>query len=217
MNSPLNPITATLPLPGAPDARIDLPHLTCVPMVGLAEAALLFSASHVEAARRALEDACRRYPGETRAWAMRFDLHRALGEREAFEALRAPYGGACPAGPAPVWRTAAVGAGETTRLRGVLKGGTEYEELREELRSRRVVVLDFEDVTRIDFAFAPILCRDLRFLALPSRRVIVANAGELHGELLAAVSLHRDVTVLPRRAPDPGAVMPIDADALKAA
>lgn len=83
-----SPITASLHVPVNPDAAVELPHVTCQPMVGSAEAAVLFAAGHAEAARLCLEDACGRRPHDQRAWSLLLDLTTEEELRPVFDYAR---------------------------------------------------------------------------------------------------------------------------------
>ena len=104
----------------------------------------------------------------------------------------------------------------TIQLKGVL-GEPELSDLMSQARQRRVVVLDFSEVTRIAFAAAPALCSGLRLMTLQNKRVIIANIAELHSCLLKAIGLHPEVVVLARRLSGTPAVGSNDGDALAAA
>jgi len=194
-----NPISGTLPLPPDPNARVDLPHLTCEPVLGVSELAVLYAAGHHEATRRALEELCAEPESERAAWIMLLDLHRALGDRERFEAVLASHRVRFSDTPDPLWCMPALPpSSNTIQLKGILDE-PELSSVISEARPRRVVVLDFSEVTRIAFAVAPALCSAFRLMSLQNKRVIIANIAELHSCLLRTIGLHPAVAVLARQ------------------
>lgn len=192
--------TSTLPPPAPAEARVGLPHTSCEPLVGLPEAAVLFAAGRAEAARACLEHALLRVPCEPLAWAMLFELHRALDDRASFDSLAERHARARPGTPAPSWVFAPSHAEtDMIRLSGVLAHESVIGEILAQSRTRRVVALDVGEVTRIDYALAPKLCEALRVLSLQSKRVILANLGELHHQLLALMGLPPSIALIARR------------------
>lgn len=193
--------TSTLPPPAPPDSRVDLPHASCEPLVGLREAAVLFAAGRDQAALACLEQSLSRAPSEPRAWAMLFELHHALGDRASFDALAVRHARTRPGMPTPPWACPPSRAhAELLRMSGPLKDEAVIKELLAQSRVRRVVALDFSEATRIDYALAPKLCAALRLLTLQSKRVILVNLGELQLELLALMGLPSSIALIARPA-----------------
>jgi hypothetical protein len=198
-----NVITASLHASVNPDAPVALPHLTSEPMLGLSEAAILYAAGHAEAARLAVEDACEKQPQDYRLWLLFLDLHRVQDRREAFDAAHERYRAACPQGPNAVWTSRPpTGAPERLELGGRLSSEEQLRPMFDYARGHKLVAIDLEGISRIDFELAPKLCAALRLFALQSKRVILMHVSPLHAQLLAAIGLHPDVTVLPRRCGD---------------
>lgn len=193
--------TSTLPPPTPAGARVDLPHTSCEALADLPEAAVLFAAGLTDAARACLEQSIARMPSEPRAWTMLFELHQALDDRAAFDSLAERYARARPGAPVPPWVQAPCHAhAEMIRMSGVLADEAVVMELLAQGRRRRVVALDVADVTRIDYGLAPKFCGALRLLSLQSKRVILANVGELHHQLLALMGLPSSIALISRRA-----------------
>jgi hypothetical protein len=194
-----NVITASLHTTVNPDAPVELPHLTSEPMLGLAEAAVLYAAGHAEPARLCLEDACEKHPQDPRIWLLLLDLHRLQDRREAFDAVHERYRAACPDGAKAVWASRPpIGAPTRLELSGRLSGEEQLRPMFDYARGHKLVAIDLDGVSRIDFEVAPKLCAALRLFALQSKRVILMHVSPLHAQLLAAIGLHPDVTVLPR-------------------
>jgi hypothetical protein len=210
--------TSPLPTPAPPDVRVHLPHVTCEALVGLPEAAILFAAGRDQAARACLEQSLSLAPSEPRAWAMLFELHHALDDRCSFDSLAVRHAGMRPGIPVPPWGSppSRVHAG-MIRMSGVLKDEAVISELLTQGKTRRVVALDFAEVTRIDYELAPRLCGALRLLNMQSKRVILANLGELQLELLALMGLPAQVSLIARRRGDAETPAPEKDHSLQAA
>ena len=212
-----NPITGTLPLPPDPDARVDLPHLTCEPVLGVSELAVLYAAGHHEATRRALEQLCEASQGDGVPWIMLLELHRALGDQERFNATLAGHRARFPNAAEPLWCMPPLPpSSNTMQLNGVFSE-PELEAVMSHAQVRRVVVLDFSDVARIAFSVAPAFCSALRLMTLQNKRVIIANIAELHSCLLRTIGLHSAVAVLARQVNGPSGISSNDPLALAAA
>ena len=77
---------------------------------------------------------------------------------------------------------------------------------------------NFAQMTRIDYEMAPKLCAALRLMTLQSKRVILANLGELQLQLLALMGLPSSIAVIARRtAVDASMPMPEEDRSLQAA
>src|SRR4051812_35601026 len=151
-NSVTSPITASLHVPVDPDAPVALPHLTCEPMVGVAEAAVLFAAGHLEGGRVSLEDVWGREPHEPRARVMLLDLHRAQDQRAAFDAAHERYRNACTDAPRPPWNYSARPAvSERLELAGSLATQDQLRPIFDYARTHKLVAIDLAGVSRIDF------------------------------------------------------------------
>lgn len=195
-----SPITASLHRPVNPDAPVTLPNLTSEPLLGSAEAAVLFAAGHAEAARLTLEDACSRQPKDHGTWLMLLDLHRMQDQRDAFDAVNERYRAACPDGPQASWAPPArPAASEGLELAGRLSSEEQLRPVFEYARAHKLVAIDLGGLSRIDFELAPKLCAALRLFTLQSKRVILTHVSPLHGHLLATIGLPPSVTVLARR------------------
>ena len=196
-----------------------LPHTRSERLEGLDEAAILFSAGHGAAARAVLETLCDQGMTVLSPWTMLFDVLRAHGERDDFEALLPRFGKLFPQSSVPTWSTPPLAAAASTlRLGSVLEGASDLEPLVARARTHRVLAVDLGDVLRIDFAFAPVLCATLRQMVIyQSRKVILANVAELHGRVLAIAGLPPEVVVLPRRAALATPATPVEARILEAA
>lgn len=192
---------------GAPEDVIDLGGLSCRSLHGPLEAALLFAAGKVQAARACLEEVLERGISDPRAWTMLFDLHRVLGERAQFDVLLDSYRQLFPGAPVPSWSNAGMPAGTgVIPLCGVLARSSDLEPLRAAHRAR-IVAIDLGCLERLDFTLAPVFCALVRMLVSRGKRIILANVCELHVALLREMGLPESITVLPRRAlaaPGPG-------------
>ena len=185
---------------GAFDGHIEVGGLSCRRFSGEAEAALLFAAGRMAAARACLDESLERNVSDPRAWTLLFDLHRALGEREAFEAMLAAFREVFPRAPVPAWESTAIPAGSgVVALSGVLACAADLQPLRAAHRAR-IVALDLGRLARIDFAMLPAFCAELHALAAGGRRVILANVCELHEIVLRELGLPAGLALLPRRA-----------------
>jgi hypothetical protein len=191
-----SPITASLRVPADPDARVTLPHLTCEPITGMAEAAVLFAAGYAEAARLSLEDAAAREPLSRGPWLMLLDLHRLQDRQDQFDAVNERYRVACPDGPRPLWSSSGTVPSDSLTLAGRISDAEQLRRVFEHAHSRVLVAIDLKELLRIDLALAPKFCAALRLFALKSKRVILTHVSPLHEQLLATIGLHPSVGVL---------------------
>lgn len=193
-----SPITASLHAPVNRDAPVSLPHLTSEPMVGAAEAAVLFAAGHAGAARICLEEACEAQPHSQPNWLLLLDLHRVQDQRELFDAVSERYRLACPDGPRPIWTFPArpSESSETLQLAGRLSADQQLRPIFDYAHSRKLVAIDLGEVSRIDFELAPDVCAMLRLFVLQSKRVILTRVSPLHWHLFVTVGLHSGVVML---------------------
>jgi anti-anti-sigma regulatory factor len=172
------------------------------------EAAILYAAGFAPAAAALLEGECRRDGGDAATWLMRLELHRAAGQRDAFEATAARYLERFGE-PAPAWEPPApLALAGSVRLEGVVDSMAKLAALVEAAQSARTVIVDVGQVERFDFHFAPVLCALFRTWGLQSKGVILANIGELHARLLAAMGPGPHVALSRRHHPAPRAIEP---------
>ena len=185
---------------GAFDENIEVGGLSCRRFSGEAEAALLFAAGRVGAARACLDEVLEGNVSDPRAWTLLFDLHRALGEREPFDAMLAAFREVFPRAPLPSWESPPIPGGPgVVVLSGVLACAADLQPLRMAHRSR-IVAVDLGRLARSAFAVIPASCAELHSLVAGGRRIILANVCELHEIVLREVGLPATLTVLPRRA-----------------
>lgn len=179
---------------------IEMAGLSCRRVGGAGEAALLFAAGHVAAARACLDEVLERNVSDPRAWTLLFDLHRVLHERERFDAMLAAYREVFPQAPVPAWESPAIPSGSAAiALHGVLACPADLRPL-QSLHGARIVAIDCGRLERLDFALAPMFCSTLRQAVAAGKRIILANVCDLHEALLAEVGLPAGLTLLPRRA-----------------
>lgn len=181
------------------EESIELGGLSCRRLHGCVEAALLFAAGRVADCRSCLGEMLEANPSDPRPWAMRFDLHRALGEQAQFDSLLECFRERFPAAPLPSWSGAAIPAGAgVIALTGVLARPSDLAPMLA-AGAARIVAIDLGRLERLDYALAPLFCASLRALAARGKRILLANVCELHGVLLREIGLPDAIAVLPRR------------------
>lgn len=167
------------------------------------EAAILHAAGFEAAAMALLEAETAGSPGAMapRPWLMLFELHQAAGARDAFERLLARYARAFPGATPPPWkRPAPIVSAGTLALAGTLDRASGcMDRIVAHAAGRRSLALDLACVERIAFDFVGDLAALLRTLHLQGKRVIVANAAELHAALLESVGAEQCAVIMRRR------------------
>ena len=178
-----------------------------------AQAAILYAAGFDEAAAELLrtEIAAANSAGDPAAWRMLLELCRLCDRRDEFDrvvgAYRKAFGGDAPV----AWHDATpIAVAGVVSLDGILASMPDVARVVEHARSRRMIALDFSEVRRITFSFAPELGSLFRVYGMQGKRMLLANVTELHAQLLETVGKGAEVVLVRRasmnaRAGTPGA------------